>query len=657
MTAGSGKTFTITGGPERYADRGLIPRVISKLFASFQADKSASYTIFVSYLELYNESGYDLLAAEDMEVSRLEHLPKVTMLEDEDGNYHFRNLSVNPCASEEDALNLLFLGDTNRAIGETEMNQSSSRSHCIFSLLVEKRPHSTDTVVRSKLNLVDLAGSERVHKTNSSGQTLKEAQYINTSLFFLEMVIIALHEKTKKGKEQTHIPYRNSMMTSVLRDSLGGNCKTLMIAAVSPEPAQIAETISTCQFAQRVALVKNAAYINEELEPELVIARLKGELKRLREEIKFLKGENGEEDELSNEELSDLKQIVESYTSRQDDADLNIGRITLTKVKTVFTIFKELFGSRSSAIDNTPKDGTGSDCHDCSELKERLISLQRTLQQRDEEIKILVNMVKKGEGGDVSKFQNREGASSNAGEYSSSKVTEKTTGEGSSDVGYAPRSNQATKAKTTVAGVPKCTDEEILNDPQKALEWFKKQANIDLDADKALLENKINTAKNIGTEVKETKANIVHLKNCVDEIQRQVKVQEITGEKSNADSFNITHYLEEMEISKNRYKKSMEDLRELKAAIEHIKKLMERKRRKMQIDFDEWYGAMYANLEESKRYDKSESSNEASPTSSPKPMIKLPPGVKLTGNKEADEDIIAFYQAKEALFARTKYKL
>jgi kinesin family protein 6/9 len=450
------------------------------------------------------------------------------------------------------------------------------------------------------------------------------------------MVIVALHEKTKKGKEQTHIPYRNSMMTSVLRDSLGGNCKTLMIAAVSPESAQIAETISTCQFAQRVALVKNAAYINEELEPELVIARLKGELKRLREEVKFLKGENGEEDELSNEELSDLKQIVESYTSRQDDADLNIGRITLTKVKTVFSIFKELCGSAC-------KDESGVDTQGCNELKERLISLQRTLKQRDEEIKILVKMVKKGEGGDVRQFQNREGTSSNFGE-------------GSSDGGSAIRSNQSMKDKTTVAVVPECTDEEILNDPQKALEWFKKQANIDLDADKALLQNKINTAKSIGAEVKETKANIVHLKDCIDEIQRQVKVQEITGVNSNVDNTSLNDYLEEIDVSKKRYKTSMEELRELKAAIEHIKKLMERKRRKMQSDFDEWYGVVYANLEESKRNDKSESCNEASPTSPSKPMIKLPPGVKLTGNKEADEDIIAFYQAKEALFARTKYK-
>ena len=160
---GSGKTFTITGGPERYSDRGIIPRAISMLFTSFQemeAQTQASFNCYVSYLELYNESGYDLLAAdEDVEVSRLDDMPKVTMLEDEEGNYHFTNLSVNNVNTEEDALNLLFLGDTNRAIGETEMNQSSSRSHCIFTIMVEKRLNDSDSVIRSKLNLVDLAVS------------------------------------------------------------------------------------------------------------------------------------------------------------------------------------------------------------------------------------------------------------------------------------------------------------------------------------------------------------------------------------------------------------------------------------------------------------------------------------------------------------------
>lgn len=116
---------------------------------------------------------------------------------------------------------------------------------------------------------------------------LTEAKYINQSLFFLEMVIVALYEKATKGR--SHIPYRNSMMTSVLRDSLGGNCKTIMIATMNPEAAHTEESLSTCKFAQRVSLIKNKALLNEETDPSVIIRRLKDELLNLREEIAFLK--------------------------------------------------------------------------------------------------------------------------------------------------------------------------------------------------------------------------------------------------------------------------------------------------------------------------------------------------------------------------------
>lgn len=130
--------------------------------------------------------------------------------------------------------------------------------------------------------------SERVHKTNSSGQTLREAKHINTSLHFLEMVIINL---TGKKKKRGFVPYRNCRITQVLRDSLGGNCKTAMIATINPEAAQTEESISTCRFAQRVAQVKNSAIVNEETDPYLLIKRLKAEVASLKAEIAFLNGE------------------------------------------------------------------------------------------------------------------------------------------------------------------------------------------------------------------------------------------------------------------------------------------------------------------------------------------------------------------------------
>jgi kinesin family protein 6/9 len=146
--AGSGKTFTITGGAERYADRGIIPRTLSELFGRSEK-RGGTTTIYISYLEIYNESGFDLLCSEQASKG-FEDLPKVTMMEDAEGNVHLRNLSMHLAASEEDALNLLFLGDTNRAIAETPMNLASSRSHCIFTISLETRLPGSE--VRNLMN-------------------------------------------------------------------------------------------------------------------------------------------------------------------------------------------------------------------------------------------------------------------------------------------------------------------------------------------------------------------------------------------------------------------------------------------------------------------------------------------------------------------------
>lgn len=216
---GSGKTFTVTGGPEKYEDRGIIPRSLSALFNQFKKRTDYIYSVHVSYLEIYQDVGYDLLDPKlETHAKSLDDLPKVSLMEDEDGNIHLRNLSAHPAATEEDALNLLFLGDTNRTTSETPMNLASSRSHCIFTIFITAVQVGSDVTRKSKIHLVDLAGSERVFKTKAAGALLSESKYINLSLHFLEMCIVALQNRAKSGS--THIPYRNSMMTSVLRDSL-----------------------------------------------------------------------------------------------------------------------------------------------------------------------------------------------------------------------------------------------------------------------------------------------------------------------------------------------------------------------------------------------------------------------------------------------------
>ena len=234
---GSGKTHSITGGTASYADRGIIPRALEYIFKQARVESNYVWTIHVSYLQLYGDNSQDLIN-KGKDALRLEDLPKVSIHETE-SEVTLRGLDAHPVFTAEEALNLLFTGDTNRLYCETPMNKTSSRSHCVFSVYIESRLPGSASVKRSKLNLVDLAGSERVGKTGINGKLLEEAKFINSSLLYLEQVITALVEQTKRKfssslNKESHIPYRNSNLTRVLKDSLGGNCKTIMLATGHP---------------------------------------------------------------------------------------------------------------------------------------------------------------------------------------------------------------------------------------------------------------------------------------------------------------------------------------------------------------------------------------------------------------------------------------
>ncbi|CAJ1376240.1 unnamed protein product [Effrenium voratum] len=383
---GSGKTFTITGGAERYQDRGLIPRTIAYLFEEFKNRKDGTYRMFISYLEIYNNDGYDLLSREDKATSKLEDLPKVQLREDEDGNIHLRNLSVNMAQKEEDALNLLFLGDTNRVVAETPMNDVSTRSHCMFIMWVESTQPDSDTVRRAKLHLVDLAGSERISKTGVVGNLQKEARYINLSLHYLEQVIVALHERSTGGR--AHVPYRNSMMTSVLRDSLGGNCKTVMVGTAAVEDRHLDESISTCRFAQRVASIKNNAIVNEELDPALLIRRLKKEAAELKDELKLLNGDTDEQ--LAEEDKQECKQLVQGYLVQQDLEAPFVGG-SLGRFQECFRLLREIYLQREPTASREGKSqllgqGQGGVL---GTLEATLQQLHHEVAMRDHEIAML----------------------------------------------------------------------------------------------------------------------------------------------------------------------------------------------------------------------------------------------------------------------------
>jgi len=214
-------------------------------------------TIRVSYVEIYNEMMFDLLNADTP--THMQNASNLQIQDDTRGGVQIKNLSTVICDEEEDALNQFFEGNMNRTVTEHHLNKASSRSHCIFTMHIQSRSRveSQDKVTYSKLNLVDLAGSERTKKTGSEGLTLKEATFINKSLSYLEQVVIALCQ-TKRD----HIPYRQAKLTNILRDSLGGNCKTVMLANIWAEPSHIEETISTLKFATRMLRVHNEASVN-----------------------------------------------------------------------------------------------------------------------------------------------------------------------------------------------------------------------------------------------------------------------------------------------------------------------------------------------------------------------------------------------------------
>lgn len=216
----------------------------------------------LSFTEIYKENVYDLLDPLKKEKSIEQWLP-VQVYEGENGII-LKNVNVYEINTEEEALNLFFMGNTNRITSSTVMNSASSRSHAIFSMIIESEGIRGDRTVMTsgKINFVDLAGSERMYKSNNSKALIDEAKSINLALHYLEQVIISLRDEarsqqSKNGKiKSSHIPYRNSLLTSMLRDSLGGNCQSCFILTISPEKSNFEESISTLRFGQRCGEVK-----------------------------------------------------------------------------------------------------------------------------------------------------------------------------------------------------------------------------------------------------------------------------------------------------------------------------------------------------------------------------------------------------------------
>ncbi|XP_037681013.1 kinesin-like protein KIF14 [Choloepus didactylus] len=278
---GSGKSYTMMGLSE---EPGIIPRFCEDLFAQVakKQTQEVSYHLEMSFFEVYNEKIHDLLVCKGENGHRKQPL---RVREHPISGPYVEALTMNVVSSFSDIQSWLELGNKQRATAATGMNDKSSRSHSIFTLVmtqtktefVEGEEH--DHRIVSRINLIDLAGSERCSTAHTSGDRLKEGVSINKSLLTLGKVISALSEQA--NRKRVFIPYRESVLTWLLKESLGGNSKTAMIATISPAASNIDETLSTLRYAQQARLIVNIAKVNEDVNAKL-IRELKAEIEKLK---------------------------------------------------------------------------------------------------------------------------------------------------------------------------------------------------------------------------------------------------------------------------------------------------------------------------------------------------------------------------------------
>ncbi|XP_026010248.1 kinesin-like protein KIF1B isoform X26 [Astatotilapia calliptera] len=277
---GAGKSYTMMGKQEE-GQEGIIPMLCEDLFEKINEDgnkEELSYSVEVSYMEIYCERVRDLLNPKNKGNLRVREHPLL-------GPY-VEDLSKLAVTSYTDIADLMDAGNKARTVAATNMNETSSRSHAVFTIVFTQRKHDSETDLStekvSKISLVDLAGSERADSTGAKGTRLKEGANINKSLTTLGKVISALAEVSKKKKKSDFIPYRDSVLTWLLRENLGGNSRTAMVAALSPADINYDETLSTLRYADRAKNIKCNAVINEDPNNKLV-RDLKDEVARLKE--------------------------------------------------------------------------------------------------------------------------------------------------------------------------------------------------------------------------------------------------------------------------------------------------------------------------------------------------------------------------------------
>ncbi|KAH0794838.1 kinesin-like protein KIF9 [Histomonas meleagridis] len=309
---GSGKTFTMYGGIRHFKYRGIIPRSLSYIFQEITKFKTIQFTISIQYFQIYNNIIYDLLCDEEK---------TMIIAEDENGNTYVQNMSSHEITDVTQALQLLIDGDSKLHLMEHKHNRKVYRSHTVF--VVEMISKKGTRMTHSRLQLLDLAAEDEA----------SDSAYVNKSMSYLQQLVISINNH---GKD--HLPFRRSKLTYLLRDAIGGNCRTAVIANVWPEKENIKNAVSTFQFATQLSQVKNNSKVNIMEPPELRIERLQSELDLLHAECKLQDELGGAVriDGLKQEDEAQVADLVGLYLANEIDY------IPLHSVSHIKAIFAEI---------------------------------------------------------------------------------------------------------------------------------------------------------------------------------------------------------------------------------------------------------------------------------------------------------------------------
>ena len=568
---GSGKTFTISGAPSNFAYRGIIPRSISRLFNEISTKPEYDFNIQISYLEIYNEIMFDLLPEDGKFIGERAN---IEFQEDNKGNVSVKGLSKHKVTNEEECFNLLFEGESNRTISEHKLNQGSSRSHCLFMIQLEMKSkiESTEKIMVSKLNFVDLAGSERVKKTGSSGITLKEATYINRSLTFLEQVVVALTER--KGRANDHVPYRQSKLTHILKDSIGGNCKTVMVANIWPEEQFLQETLSTLNFAQRMGGVVNVASVNIQLDINAQIKKMTKEIKELKQELAMHntlanRGRINYDPYSPNEQKIQMEAAKKFLVGQSEELEFD----SVRQAKELFYQIRHIYQKVKSLNQGKPQS---------QELPEEMQQpkAEEKVEEKKEEKDDKKN--KKDEKDKKDKDKKEEKKEEEKKEEPEEEKKEE---------------EEEKKEEEPEEEKPPSIAEGVIPDKNTAFKLYKYESQYSKDTEKKMkediekLKQEKNTARELLDKSKELKSKIDEIKLKLNE-KKQNKLN-LADEMTNVIDEEEVKLLEELKIKKEEYKNTVKQFNDYKTQIHEIKEGLDLLKIKYVEKLEKWFLQKY----------------------------------------------------------------